>query len=104
MLETTWQFLVDKITGLVPVISPFWYEWLPLAALIIASCVAVGWFFKSLREVAGAIVLATITFLVGFRKGETASNEKNKKEIARLKRRPQPRQDGDPWRWPWEQS
>ena len=100
MLETVWQFLTEKIAGLIPVISPFWYEWLPLAAIIIIAALAAGWFFAPLRQFAGAVVMATIAFLVGFRKGETASDDKNKKEIARLKQQRQQRQNNtDGWKW-----
>lgn len=99
MLETVWQFLTDKLSGLVPYISPFWYEWLPIAALIILVAVVVGWFFSPLRQFAGAVVLAVIAFLVGFRKGEAASDEKNKKQIARLKAQRQNHQGQDNWRW-----
>ena len=98
MLETVWQFLTEKIAGLIPVISPFWYEWLPLAAMVILVACVIGWFFSPLRQFAGAVVLATITFLVGFRKGETASDDKNKKEIARLKAQKQQRQNNG-WGW-----
>lgn len=99
MLEQVWQFLVEKISGLVPVISPFWYEWLPLASLIIIGALAIGWFFSPLRQVAGAVVMATVAFLVGFRKGEKASDDKNSKEIRRLKQQRQQQQNTDGRRW-----
>lgn len=98
MLEQVWQFLTDKLSGLIPYISPFWYEWLPWAVLVIVVACVIGWFFSPLRQFAGAVVLATIAFLVGFRKGETASDERNRKEIARLKQRqPQRPNDGRWW-------
>lgn len=47
-----------------------WVGWLIEGILIIMACTAAAWFFSILRPIAGAIVLATITFLVGFWKGE----------------------------------
>ena len=99
MLETVWQFIVEKITGLMPVISPFWFEWLPLGALIIFGCLVVGWFFPPVRSLAGAVVMSTVTFLVAFRKGESASDARNKKLIEKLRHQKQQQQNNNPWEW-----
>jgi hypothetical protein len=99
MLEQIWQFLTEKLAGLVPYISPFWYDYLPWAALIIVVCIALGWFFEGVRSLAGAVVLAVIAFLVGMWKGEGFATERYKKDIARLKQQRQQQQGNDPWRW-----
>jgi hypothetical protein len=101
MLEQIWQFLTEKLAGLVPYISPFYYEYAPWGILIIAVCILISYLFPPVRSLAGAVVLSVIAFLVGMWKGEGFATERYKKDIARLKaqrqNQKQPRKDW--WRW-----
>lgn len=97
MLETIWQFIVEKLSGLVPYISPFWTEWLPMGIGIAFGAMVLAWFFPPLRSLSGAVVMSVVAFLYAFKKGEDTAADRYRKEIARLK---QQRQQGrDEWRW-----
>jgi hypothetical protein len=72
MLETIWQSAYDFIlTHLphLPYISPFWY-WLSWGALATAVAFVIGWAFPALRSFSGAVILAVIAGLSGYRRGE----------------------------------
>jgi hypothetical protein len=68
MFESLWQSLIDMLT--LSFISPFWY-WLGVGILIIVVATLAAWYFPVLRSLSGAVVMATVMGLVGYRRGET---------------------------------
>jgi hypothetical protein len=95
MFDQLWRSLFDQLAGLVPDVSPFWFEWLPLGVAVIFACVAVAWFFPILRSLAGAVVIGVIAGLFGYRRGETEYAARHKPAP-----RPTPPKD-DQWGWRW---
>ena len=93
-IGSAWQAFVEFFT-----VSSFWLEWLPLGAGIIALCLVVSYFFPAMRSFAGAVVLAVVAFLVGFRKGDKEATARSKKEIDRLKQQRQQQQGRQQWEW-----
>lgn len=101
MLEQIWQFLTEKLSGLIPYISPFWYEWLPYGLTVIVVACFAGWFFPPLRSLAGAVVMSVIAALYAFKKGEDTAAERYRKEIARLKQQRRQQQPTNANWWSW---
>lgn len=89
-MDITWFFqaALDFFTP-----SPFWY-WVFLGFVTTCFCVLVSWFFPPLRSVAGAVVLAIIAGLSGYRRAEYDVDRKQK-----AKEPTQPKQGSDGWHW-----
>lgn len=77
-----WEAIVEFFT-----LFPIWLEWLPLIAGIVLVCMVVGWFFESVRGFAGAVALASLTFLYGMAKGGSKTAERYKSKIEQLKQK-----------------
>jgi hypothetical protein len=91
MLESFWQSLIDIAT--LQFISPFWF-WVFTGAWVTALAFVVGWAFPPLRSFAGAVVLAVIVGLTGYRRAEHDVDRKRKLKEERERAR-----QGDGWRW-----
>lgn len=89
--QSAWDFLASHFY-----VSPFWY-WCFVGALVCTAAIALGWFFDALRSFAGAIVMAVIAGLIGYRRGETDAEEHAKAEAARAAKRV--KRDQNPWQW-----
>lgn len=84
-IASLWASIVDYFT------DPFW-GYLAWGAMIVLVAAAVGWFFESVRSLAGAVILATIGMLFAYRRGQ--GDEKARQE------RRQKRPSADNW-WRW---
>ena len=76
--------------------DPF-YWWCFLGALVIIFSTWLAWFFDILRPLAGAISLAVIAALAGFRKGQYV--EQDRQKARDRSREPEDENGGN--RWPW---
>lgn len=74
-------------------ISPFWY-WVFLGFVTTCFCVLVSYFFPPLRSVSGAVVLAIIAGLTGYRRAQYD----DQKHAERVKPPESPKGD-DGWHW-----
>lgn len=69
MFDALWQSLITQLSHLVPYISPF-YFWLFWGAVATFVAGVIGWAFAPLRPFAGAVILAVVAGLTGYRRGE----------------------------------
>lgn len=60
------------------------WGWVGVTTIVVAACVAVGWFFPQLRTAAAALAAAAISATAIYGKGrrDRAAEEKRKKEEA----------------------
>lgn len=64
-LQTGYDFALAHL----PYISPFWY-WMWWGAVVTAIATVIGWGFPQLRSFSAAVILAVITGLTGYRRGQ----------------------------------
>jgi len=95
-----WQSLIDVIT--LQFLSPFWW-WTFNAVWVTALALVIGWAFPPLRSFAGAVILAVIAGLSGYRRAEYDVDRKAKERKQREAEQQQRQsQQGQPNGWPWK--
>lgn len=67
-MDFIWQSAIDFVATHFYV-SPFWY-WVFVGAVAVAISTATSWYFPPLRAIAGAVFVAVIAGLTGYRRGE----------------------------------
>lgn len=79
-------------------ISPFWY-WVFVGAGVCALATFISWFFPSIRPFAGAVVMAVIAYLSGYRRAEYDAEKRQKEQAAKAARKARVDPPRDQWRW-----
>jgi hypothetical protein len=92
-----WQSLLDTVT--LQFVSPFWW-WVFVGACATGIAGVIGWAFPPLRGFAGAVILAVIAGLTGYRRAEYDVERKAKERAAHERtRRQEQQQQGSNWFW-----
>jgi hypothetical protein len=83
--------LIDRIAATPGAVIDFFTDpfWAVAGGVVgvVLLCMIIAYFFSSGRALAGAVAISSILFAVGFRKGQSAEDERKAAEIAKLKAR-----------------
>ena len=92
-----WQSLIDTVT--LQFVSPFWW-WVFVGACATGIAGVIGWAFPPLRGFAGAVILAVIAGLTGYRRAEyDVERKQRERDQRRQRQQEQQRQGTDFWKW-----